>query len=481
MRGITTKFYQRLLYIAIVIFFLFMVKSTLAFWTQTLRSNNEYQLGKYSTKIEEEFEAPMNWLPGQHINTEVLIANEGSVPVFVKAQVNLSWHGQDELTGEEYELTFISEPAKIREYAALISWGEEVVLLAKGRTSTESLKLGLPVVNNINEATGKWLLLDEKPDNDGNLIFYYIGTIEAAHKTPLLIDGVQMNPNIIAKITNTHTSYDKEVQEWKTHSQINPSYSYENAKFLLAVNAQTVQAAGDAIRAVFINDRLSEQAVIEHLRITTPSVVTHGKVKGKSLFFEEINGNIQFTPAGSDGKNWFMSFENMVPGGQYVDTLVIENRSQKNYDLHMQVIPRDNQEAIMKELLELIQMKVYLAEELIYEGAASGSEYLDASNNLQNAVSLGKYQSNKQNQLRVELKLSENTSLEYCELLAKTDWKFMANEITSTGQPDKTISPPKTGDNTVRGNYIIAMAIAAMGIIVCVKLLKRQKRTGGKR
>lgn len=508
MRGVRTTFYRRCLYIVIVIFLLSMIKSTLAFWTQELWLNNEYQLGKYSTEIEETFKSPTNWLPGEDVNKKVHIVNNGTVPVFVKVQINLGWFGQDEITQEKYELTFIAEPMKTKEYAALISWGQEVVLLSSGVTSMESLRLGLPVINDIKEATGKWLLLDEEPDKEGNLTFYYVGALKAHQGTPLLIDHVQMNPRIAAKIIGTNTTYDKEKQEWETQYKLNPSYSYENAKFLLTVNAKTVQATRDALGEVFTGDTLTEQTIVEHLKTTTMNLNESERenIQGKALYFEEINGNMQFTPIKSDGQNRFMSISNMIPGEQYADALSIENRSKEDYELYMQVVPRANQSQMMEELLELIQMKVYLEDKIIYDGTASGIEYQNANNNLQRAVLLGKYASGKQNQIRVELKLSENASMEYCELLTKIDWKFMANKVESPDQPKKStpkqtktptpeqpktptpaqvaktnqISSPKTGDDSVFANYMISMTIAIIGITICIWLLKKQRKAGGK-
>ena len=59
----------------------------------------------------------------------------------------------------------------------------------------------------------------------------------------------------------------------------------------------------------------------------------------KKLYFEEQNGKMVWNNIRGDEGNWFMSFTNMVPGGQYEDQLNIENGSKKTYALYMQVIP----------------------------------------------------------------------------------------------------------------------------------------------
>ena len=483
MQEVERHFYRRLLLVLIAMSILSMFVNTLAFWTQESWLDNEYQLGKYSTKIEDEFESPMNWLPGESVNKDILIANDGTVPVFVKAQVNLSWLGQNDMTGEPYGLTFTTKKAKEQEYAALISWGNEVVVLSSGISFVDSLRLGLPLVDTIAEATGKWILLDEELDKDGNFTFYYIGVLASDEKTPLLIDSVKLNPKIEATIMETHTIYNKEDQEWITEYLPNPSYSYENGKFLLTVNAWTVQATSDALGEVFVSNTVKEQAVVSYLgtvSIDKKQVVKRQELD-KTLYFEEHGGAMRFTPTNSDGQKWFMSFLEMLPGGQYSDILTIENRSRNDYDLYMQVVPKVNQDEMLKELLELIYMKVYLKDSLIYEGNALGKEYYNSDNNLQKAVFVGKYTAAMKSQIRVELELSKETSMQYCELLTKVDWKFVATEIVNLEQPERPLISKnhQTGDATTFVRYILSMSIATIGILICIYFLRKQRKEKG--
>ena len=247
MRGRERQLYKRLALVAMFVTSLFATQNVLASSSQEWGLNTERQSRKYSAEIIEKFESPTGWLPGMGINKDVHVVNKGTAPVFVKAQINLAWFGQDEITREKYALTFEELTAGAEEYAALISWGQEVVLLSSGTTSTASLKFGLPEVATTEEAQGKWVLLDEKPDKEGNLNFQYIGTLAAGKETPLLVDHVQMNPKIEAKTMGTQTIYNKESQEWETQYQINPSYSYENAKFLLTVKAWITQATDEEV------------------------------------------------------------------------------------------------------------------------------------------------------------------------------------------------------------------------------------------
>ena len=352
----------------------FMLGQTFAFWTQELRVKNEYKLGKHSTQIVEEFDTPNNWMPGQDVTKKVSVLNEGSFPVFVKTQINLKWLGNNPNTGEAYGLTFLSEQPDTQEYAALITFGADVVLLNGGASSTPTLSLGLPTVNTVQEAAGKWLLLQESPDTEGNLTFFYIGSLGTNESTPLLIESVQMNAKIEASTTATHTIYNKETKEWLTTTTTNPTSSYENAKFLLTVNAYTVQASIDAVKEVFASSMLSEQNIVAHLTtlgidatgggiannantragngpvgstLARSASTTNGTTVGsaidrststtnattappKTLHFEEVNGTLTFTPHKSNGDDqWFMSFLNMLPGVTHTDSINIENRTNK--------------------------------------------------------------------------------------------------------------------------------------------------------
>lgn len=192
----------------------------------------------------------------------------------------------------------------------------------------------------------------------------------------------------------------------------------------------------------------------------------------KKLYFEEQNGKMVWNNIRGDEGNWFMSFTNMVPSGQYEDQLNIENGSKKTYALYMQVIPLQQDEK-KDELLELISMKVSLGNKTLYEGTASGKEYNNG--NLQNVIYLGTYKSGEKDQIHVDLQLDKNVGLEYCDLLTKNDWKFMVTEITNPNKPGKpqTIHPPKTGDESQIGAYIAVMG-CAIAIILGV-MVKRRK------
>ena len=490
------RIHKKVFSVLIALFFLFLLGKTAASRTQELWVGNEYRLGKYDTKIVEEFQSPANWKPGLSVNKDVRAENEGTIPALVKAQVLINWKhsGADSASRtiytpfssrDIYDLTFDSDGSGTPEYAALISWGDDVVLLSCGQTAVPSLDLGLPVVDRVEDAAGKWLLLNDTPGPNGCFTFYYFGILQPVTQTPLLVDSVRMNPKIKAGILESHTKYTKRDDVWAVEQEyvVNPASSYENARFYLTVSVSTVQAASGAIQENFTSDRTTEQSVITYLAamaIDLSTVSGTGAVTAiKKLYLDEADGTMLFTPERNRGSHWFMSFTNMAPGGRYTDELTIENLSKKNYDLYMQVVPRDVQTSFQDDLLELISMKVFYGDELIYDGTASGREYTDGAQSLINAVFLGNYTPNINTEIRVELELSGDTPPAYCDQLAMIDWKFAATERFA---PAQEVS--RTGEDTELTENLVLLSIAMtiIGLVTCIFLLiirRRRKEENG--
>lgn len=249
---------------------LFLVGGVFAYWTQELQAHNEFMTARYDTKIVENFVPPADWLPGQEINKDVSVQNEGTIPVFTKVSIHQEWirteNVYDEegnaiapLKGEKIPLRFETE--KGLSFAAVVKWGKDVVLLSTGKS--KDMDLELPVVNQVKEAQGKWLLLTEEPDEKGNLYFYYIGNIRPDTETPRLVDAVTMHPDIEPEIKGEKTWYDS-MNRKMTEEIRNSTYGYENARYTMTVNAETVQATANAIKAVFGTDK-SAKDIIEYL------------------------------------------------------------------------------------------------------------------------------------------------------------------------------------------------------------------------
>ena len=445
-----------------------------AYWTQELSVHNKFKTGRYKTDIEEKFISPDNWKPGQETNKDVWVTNNGTIPVFAKVTLHQEWIRRENVTdqngtiippaaGQQFPLFFQTEDGNA--YAAQITWGKDVVMLSSGKKS--GIDLGLKMVDQIADAQGKWLLVSDLPDQNGDYLLYYIGTIKADEKSPLLVDSVTMNPLIQPAVVRKDTVYDEETKKWITTFEKNSTYDYECARYTMLITATTVQATSDALKEVF--DTEADNAEITNY---LSAYETNYVRETETLYFEEQNGKMVWKNVAGDETNGFMDFTNMLPGEEYEEQLDIENGSQKTYALYVKAVPLDQGEKA-DELLERISMKVIRENETLYEGSASGKEY--NKTDLQKVIYLGTYKAGEKEQIHVKLKLDSNIGLEYNELLAQNDWKFMVTEITdkenSDGTPGKsqTIHAPQTGDTTSVRGYFILMGCAFILIFIIIR------------
>lgn len=442
------------------------IGGTWAVWTQRLLAKNEYMTSKYSTFLREEFESPEDWLPGEETRKAVWVKNESTIPIIAKITMNQNWVRREDVTamvvppeggapkeifleprkGEPLPVIFDAEDG--RQYAAVLNFNKDgVVVLADKRASEPGLRLDIPEVSSPAEAAGKWLLLSETPNEDGNFTFYYMGEVQPGEETPVLLSSVEMNPQLETTVTGSYTYYEKEesaVGGYKkiTVNTVNSKYGYDCCHFTLGVNMQTVQSTKDAVKTIFKSDEVSEYIAGY---IAGSGVFDDSASPVKTLYFRERDGVMSYTPyRTSDGRveegNWFMSFTNMIPGGVYKDKLNIENGSFKNYRLYMRIIPRAGQTTIQDELLKKIAMKVYFKDKLIYDGDVTGYHYSGSGNeDMQGLVPLGVYRRGSKDEIRVELVLDPDIGLnddgtyKYADVLTKVDWEFMVQEVRNGG------------------------------------------------
>ena len=94
------------------------------------------------------------------------------------------------------------------------------------------------------------------------------------------------------------------------------------------------------------------------------------KALDNRLYFTE-DGKELFYDTEQLDKDTFMNHKDMMPGKQYEDILTISNGSSNTCKLYFKVVERD-QSKLAGELLENINMQIYIDNELIYDGNAKG-------------------------------------------------------------------------------------------------------------
>ncbi len=164
----------------------------------------------------------------------------------------------------------------------------------------------------------------------------------------------------------------------------------------------------------------------------------------------------------------------MVPGKEYEDILLIENGTETKYTLYFKIKELD-QDDLANELIDNIEMKVYLGGELIYEGKARGLDY-GAEINLQNVIKIGDFYKNDSNVIRVTTKLADDYTNINNDTLAKIEWQFYAfyEEDTEHGYHE-IIPNPKTGDS----HRIVVKTLLGSLLLITIILfiiIKRQER-----
>lgn len=75
-----------------------MIGGTWAVWTQRLLTKNEFMTAKYSTFLEEKFEKPDAWLPGEEEQKAVWVKNESTIPIIAQITMNQDWFRREDVT-----------------------------------------------------------------------------------------------------------------------------------------------------------------------------------------------------------------------------------------------------------------------------------------------------------------------------------------------------------------------------------------------
>lgn len=164
------------------------------------------------------------------------------------------------------------------------------------------------------------------------------------------------------------------------------------------------------------------------------------KANENKLIFTN-NGNKIYYKTFLYNEDNFIKHTDMIPGKVYQDELIIENMSDKNYNLYLKIEDSEQNE-LSKELLNNIEMVIYLDDELIYKGSTLGENYQTNGLEIKNSIDLHKIDKNDIKNLTVKTKLKEEYSNINNNELAKIKWTFYAR----TGDEINIINPD-TGDS----------------------------------
>lgn len=214
--------------------------------------------------------------------------------------------------------------------------------------------------------------------------------------------------------------------------------------------------------------------------ITLITMSVSAKESDNKLYFTNDGDRLYYDTKLFDS-DIFMYHTDMVPGTIYTDKLLVENGSSVDYDLYFKIKEVD-QNGNANELLDNILMEIYLEDELIYERKVKGLDYNSSGVNLKNAIHIGKYLSNSENELVIKTRLDENYNNPTNREEAHIEWEFYATygdkeDIPVIDNKDKNeVIPllPNTYDAVYR--YFIIAIISGGLLIILLFLLRRKNK-----
>lgn len=195
-------------------------------------------------------------------------------------------------------------------------------------------------------------------------------------------------------------------------------------------------------------------------------VFAEGKNK---LYLSSEDDNLYYDSDKFDG-NIFLQCSNLIPGAGCQEELSIENDSSYSYDLYFKV-KETKQSSVANELLDNLLMKVYLEDELIYDGKVKGKDYSATGVNLQDSIYLGNYPINSSKKLKVEVKLDENYSNINNKEVAKTTWEFYAN---IDGEIKEVV--PNTYDSIMDNILVLVISIVVLLLAISIYFYMNKKK-----
>ncbi len=183
--------------------------------------------------------------------------------------------------------------------------------------------------------------------------------------------------------------------------------------------------------------------------------------KENRLYFTGSGNRLYYNSALYD-EDVFMKHTDMVPGSSYEDELIISNNTRTDYNLYLKVVLKEQSDLAL-ELLKNIEMTIYLDGKLLYDGYADGLDYNGID--LQNAIFIGEYKTDKVSHLTVKTTLSTKYDNTENDETSYIDWQFIAN------YEDEVIPiNPDTGDKV--GKYLKYGIYAFLIIMILLILLK---------
>ena len=191
-----------------------------------------------------------------------------------------------------------------------------------------------------------------------------------------------------------------------------------------------------------------------------------------TVYIREADGKIVYEA--SDGFNErFMYHEGMTPGGEvYTDYLNIENGTSSDYDIYFK-ITAENNSIKASNLIEHIEMKIYIDDVIFYDGKARGLDYRAQGVNLTDAIKIKHFASGESVRMKVLTRLDETYEDINNPDTSKTHWHFYVT--SEEPDPEEPVEPeevppaPKTNDDFTPWLFVLLGASIILFIFITVR------------
>lgn len=184
------------------------------------------------------------------------------------------------------------------------------------------------------------------------------------------------------------------------------------------------------------------------------------------LYFNEEKGHLYYDMKAFDG-DAFMTHDEMSPGKVYADELEIKNESQNVYDLYLRVNLVE-QDLLSEELVENMYMEIYVDDELVYEGDATGTAYDENGVAYQKLIPLGNYKAGESRELVLKTKIKDEYANTENTNIGSLEWEFFAGY-------ENGIQPIVARPNGGFQYKVIILTIVAIVLALLVVLIYRKK------
>lgn len=124
----------------------------------------------------------------------------------------------------------------------------------------------------------------------------------------------------------------------------------------------------------------------------------------------------------SDSDLFSDAFKGVMPGDVITETISVTNKSTDSDYIELLLQAKPHDDAAMADFLAQLEMKVWNGDTLIYHASP------DKSAGLTNPVSLGRLDSGRSLQLKVELIVPLTLGNEYADRVGEVDWVFTARQ-----------------------------------------------------